>query len=473
MSVGTSVAPLSASRPETAATRRHSDTNGSGVKAALPTSEPLATTIGTLVSVVEDGNPCGTDADRVRSLGVSNDMTVEAFMTPSLPSVKSMPMVLQRGAGLPGKPGTTQQGVVCTRETNLGRFASADALRHKATVKQCFFFALFVFSHSPSPLPRLNSRRLRFPFPARLEPLRITRPIVVGAVGTRNSSVGGDDCVVPWLDQGESNKLATLVDRVGEDDSSSSSDDNDDHGRTAGGHTNNDDDDAVSGSISDSSGSNSDEERVGTQLTSPTAAAAAAAAPSRSRLTSTASLSYSASECSADATPTYDAAPTGPPAPGGDGTSRSAALESSRRSLALHALLNPIAIDSVAPPMSSSASSATIGGDADVAKKTACGGGLKTRVAAAVAAATQLHRRGSAAAARLWDAAMVDRAFFVLGPNNPVRLMCARVVHYRYFESVVFSLVAYSALMLALDEPRKRSCDGLDGACRTGGAGWL
>ena len=56
-------------------------------------------------------------------------------------------------------------------------------------------------------------------------------------------------------------------------------------------------------------------------------------------------------------------------------------------------------------------------------------------------------------------------SLFLLSPTNPVRLLLARLVHWKYFERMVFLFVALSAVQLALDEPRKRTCDGVNGTC--------
>jgi len=53
----------------------------------------------------------------------------------------------------------------------------------------------------------------------------------------------------------------------------------------------------------------------------------------------------------------------------------------------------------------------------------------------------------------VWDASL-----FLFSPENPVRLAAARIKTHKLFETVILSLIAFSSVMLAVDEPRISTC---------------
>ena len=99
------------------------------------------------------------------------------------------------------------------------------------------------------------------------------------------------------------------------------------------------------------------------------------------------------------------------------------------------------------------------GGDADGVPhhRSSLTGGIEAAVTQRLANANKWRRQSMVV---VHKAAVADTAFFLLGSDHPLRLLCARVVSHKYFERVVFFFVALSAIQLAIDEPRKRSCDG-------------
>ncbi len=113
--------------------------------------------------------------------------------------------------------------------------------------------------------------------------------------------------------------------------------------------------------------------------------------------------------------------------------------------LALAMLLNPVAIDAPALPLAPA--------PAPASTPLAPGSPWHRRVA------RRVRDRAQHGADAVKAALHSDRALLLLGPGNPLRVVCTRVVEHRAFEGVVFAFVLASAALLAMDEPSLHVCE--------------
>ena len=54
-----------------------------------------------------------------------------------------------------------------------------------------------------------------------------------------------------------------------------------------------------------------------------------------------------------------------------------------------------------------------------------------------------------------------SRSLFVLGANNPFRIICGRIISHPAFENLILTLIGLSSILLAIDQPYLEGCKGL------------
>jgi len=48
---------------------------------------------------------------------------------------------------------------------------------------------------------------------------------------------------------------------------------------------------------------------------------------------------------------------------------------------------------------------------------------------------------------------LVGKSLSIMGPENPFRALCAKIVGHPYFDSLILLLIGFSTILLALENP--------------------
>jgi len=48
---------------------------------------------------------------------------------------------------------------------------------------------------------------------------------------------------------------------------------------------------------------------------------------------------------------------------------------------------------------------------------------------------------------------LIGTSLLIMGPRNPFRALCAKIVGHSYFDTLILLLIAFSTILLALESP--------------------